>query len=95
MCSKAFDENETEVEHFIPRSVIWINSYKNKILVKKKYNQNKASQHPISYLQSIGQWENFKGRVTKKYMAFEKKDWLSKEEIISLCKIFNNQIGEK
>ena len=80
---EAFDENETEVEHFIPRSVIWINSYKNKILVKKKYNQNKASQHPISYLQSIGQWENFKGRVTKKYMAFEKKDWLSKEEIIN------------
>ncbi|MDY0052092.1 MAG: type II CRISPR RNA-guided endonuclease Cas9, partial [Aliarcobacter sp.] len=28
---EAFDENETEVEHFIPRSVIWINSYKNKI----------------------------------------------------------------
>lgn len=80
---EAFDENETEVEHFIPRSVIWINSYKNKILVKKKYNQNKASQHPISYLQSIGQWENFKGRVSKKYMAFEKKDWLIKEEIIN------------
>lgn len=80
---EAFDENETEVEHFIPRSVIWINSYKNKILVKKKYNQNKASQHPISYLQSIGQWENFKGRVSKKYMASEKKDWLSKEEIIN------------
>lgn len=80
---EAFDENETEVEHFIPRSVIWINSYKNKILVKKKYNQNKGSLHPISYLQSIGQWENFKGRVSKKYMAFEKKDWLSKEEIIN------------
>jgi CRISPR-associated endonuclease Csn1 len=80
---EAFDENETEVEHFIPRSVIWINSYKNKILVKKKYNQNKGSLHPISYLQSIGQWENFKGRVEKKYMAFEKKNWLSKEEIIN------------
>ena len=80
---EAFDENETEVEHFIPRSKIWINSYKNKILVKKKYNQNKGSLHPISYLQSIGQWENFKGRVSKKYMAFEKKDWLCKEEIIN------------
>lgn len=80
---EAFDENETEVEHFIPRSVIWINSYKNKILVKKKYNQNKGSLHPISYLQSISQWENFKGRVEKKYMASNKKDWLSKEEIIN------------
>jgi len=80
---EAFDENETEVEHFIPRSVIWINSYKNKILVKKKYNQNKGSQHPIDYLNSIGQWENFKGRVQSNFMAFNKKDWLTKEDIIN------------
>ncbi len=79
---EAFDENETEVEHFIPRSVIWINSYKNKILVKKKYNQEKGSQHPVDYLKSIGEWENFKGRIEKTYMAFNKKDWLTKEDII-------------
>ena len=80
---EAFDENETEVEHFIPRSIIWINSYKNKILVKKKYNQNKGSQHPIQYLQSIGQWEKFCGRVTQSFMDFKKKDWLTKEDIIN------------
>lgn len=80
---EAFDENETEVEHFIPRSVIWINSYKNKILVKKKHNQNKGSQHPIKYLKSIGQWENFQGRVQDSFIAFNKKDWLSKEDIIN------------
>jgi CRISPR-associated endonuclease Csn1 len=77
------DEMEVEVEHFIPRSVIWINSYKNKILVKKKYNQNKGSQHPIEYLKSIGQWENFKGRVQSKFMDFKEKDWLTKEDIIN------------
>jgi len=79
----AFDENLTEVEHFIPRSVIWINSFKNKVLVKKKYNQNKGSTHPIEYLKSIGQWENFKGRVQKVFMPFNKKDWLTKEDIIN------------
>ncbi len=79
---EAFDEHETEVEHFIPRSVIWINSYKNKILVKKKYNQEKGSTHPVEYLKSIGEWENFKGRITKTYIAFNKKDWLTKEDII-------------
>ena len=79
---EAFDENETEVEHFIPRSVIWINSYKNKILVKKKYNQDKGSTHPVDYLKSIGEWGNFKGRIEKTYIAFNKKDWLTKEDII-------------
>lgn len=80
---EAFDNEQTEVEHFIPRSVIWINSYKNKILVKKKYNQNKGSSHPVSYLKSIGQWENFQGRVEKLFMVFNKKDWLTKEDIIN------------
>jgi CRISPR-associated endonuclease Csn1 len=50
---EAFDENTTEIEHFIPRSTIWINSYKNKILVKKEYNRNKLDKHPIAYLKSI------------------------------------------
>lgn len=80
---EAFDENETEVEHFIPRSVIWINSYKNKILVKKKYNQNKGSSHPVQYLKSIGQWEEFCGRVKQNFMDSKKKDWLSKEDVIN------------
>jgi len=80
---EAFNEEVTEVEHFIPRSVIWINSYKNKILVKKKYNQNKGSKHPVEYLKSVGEWENFKGRVNDAFIAPNKKNWLTKEEIIS------------
>jgi len=79
---EAFDANETEIEHFIPRSVIWINSFKNKILVKKKYNQDKGSSHPVEYLKSIGEWENFKERVAKTGISLKKKDWLTKEDII-------------
>lgn len=78
----AFDEEETEVEHFIPRSVIWIDSYKNKILIKKKANQNKSSDNPVSYLKSIAQWDNFRARVEDTFMPFNKKDWLTKEDAI-------------
>lgn len=80
---EAFDENETEIEHFIPRSVIWINSFKNKIIVKKKANQDKSNGHPISYLSSKGQWEDFKGRVQNSFMDKKKKAWLSDENIIN------------
>ena len=80
---EAFNEEKVEIEHFIPRSTIWINAYKNKILVKKKYNQNKGSQHPIKYLKSIGEWENFRGRVSGTSMDARKKEWLTNEEIIN------------
>ncbi len=80
---EAFNESKVEREHFIPRSTIWINSYKNKILVKKKYNQNKHSQHPIAYLKSIGEWENFKGRVKDSFLDVRKKEWLTDEELIN------------
>lgn len=78
---EAFDETLTEIEHFIPRSVIWINSQKNKILVHKKCNQNKGSQNPIAYLKSIGEWENFIGRI-KLHPKNPKHKWLTDETTI-------------
>ncbi len=85
----AMDENITEVEHFIPRSKIWIDSYKNKILVLKKYNQNKRNQHPVSFLNSIGEWDNFIGRVNEFLSNKDKKFWLTNEENIQ--KIWDNE----
>ncbi len=79
---EALDENIAEVEHFIPRSVIWINSQKNRILVHKKCNQNKGSQNPMVYLKSIGEWENFKGRV-KLHPKNPKYKWLTDEDVIN------------
>jgi len=79
---EAFDETCTEIEHFIPRSVIWINSQKNKILVHKKCNQDKGSQNPMDYLKSIGEWENFKGRI-KLHSKSPKYRWLTDESIIN------------
>ncbi|MFY9075494.1 type II CRISPR RNA-guided endonuclease Cas9 [Malaciobacter mytili] len=82
---EALDENITEIEHFIPRSKIWINSNKNKILVFKKYNQEKGDKNPIFYLKSKNQWENFQHRV-KEYLGKNKQDkinWLTNEELIN------------
>lgn len=85
----ALDENITEIEHFIPRSKIWIDSQKNKILVLKKYNQNKSDQHPIIFLKSIGEWENFVGRVNEYILNKDKKFWLIDEKNIE--KIYNDK----
>jgi len=79
----ALDETETEVEHFIPRSKIWINSYKNKILVLKKYNQDKGNSHPITFLKSKNQWEDFKERVKENINNKNKIVWLIDEKIIN------------
>ena len=78
-----FDANETEVEHFIPRSKILVDGYKNKILVKKKDNQDKGSQHPLEYFKKSNQWENFKGRVESKIKDKRKIKWLTDENIIN------------
>ncbi|WP_428023254.1 type II CRISPR RNA-guided endonuclease Cas9 [Arcobacter sp.] len=80
---EALDERQTEVEHFIPRSKIWINSYKNKILVFKKYNQNKSDTHPIIYLKSKNTWEDFKYRVNENIANKNKVFWLTDEENIN------------
>lgn len=85
----ALDENITEIEHFIPRSKIWIDSYKNKILVLKKFNQNKSNQNPVLFLKSIGEWENFQGRVNKYIISKDKKNWLIDESNIE--KIYNDE----
>jgi len=80
---EALDETQTEVEHFIPRSKIWINSYKNKILVFKKYNQNKGNQHPITYLKSKNTWEDFKDRIEENLTNKNKVFWLTNEDNIN------------
>lgn len=80
---EALDETQTEVEHFIPRSKIWINSYKNKILVLKKHNQNKSDKHPVSYLKSNNMWENFQDRVKETLHNQNKVFWLTDEENIN------------
>ena len=80
---EALDEIQTEVEHFIPRSKIWINLNKNKILVFKKHNQNKIDKHPIIYLKSKTAWEDFQHRVNEHISNKSKVFWLTNEDNIN------------
>lgn len=80
---EALDETKTEIEHFIPRSRIWINSYKNKILVFKEYNQNKSDKNPIIYLKSKNAWEDFQDRVKEYVSNKDKVFWLTNEDNIN------------
>ncbi|QFR50163.1 type II CRISPR RNA-guided endonuclease Cas9 [Sulfurimonas lithotrophica] len=79
---EALDEEECEIEHFIPRSHFWNNSQKNTILVLKKHNQNKTDVPPMEYLKQIGKWEDYKAAVHNSSMKESKKDWLTNEEKI-------------
>ena len=78
----ALDEEQCEIEHFIPRSHFWNNSQKNTILVLKKYNQNKTNTFPIDYLKQINKWEDFKEHVKNSKMQKNKKEWLTNEDKI-------------
>lgn len=80
---EALDEAQTEIEHFIPRSKIWINSYKNKILVFKKHNQNKGDKHPITYLKSKNSWKDFQHRASEILSNKSKVFWLTNEDNIN------------
>ncbi|RXJ83242.1 type II CRISPR RNA-guided endonuclease Cas9 [Arcobacter cloacae] len=88
---EALDETVSEVEHFIPRSKIWINSYKNKILVFKKHNQNKGDKHPIIYLKSKNAWEDFTHRVSEVLSNKSKVFWLTNEDNINKIYDENNK----
>lgn len=78
---EALDEKATEIEHFIPRSVLWVDAYKNKVLVLTKANQDKASQNPITFLGA--NWENFVGRVRSSGFSEAKKEWLTNVDQIN------------
>lgn len=80
---EVLDEEKCEVEHFIPRSHIWIDSQKNKFLVLKKHNQNKTNESPVNYLKRIGRWEAFRAAVQNSKMRENKKEWLTNEEKIA------------
>jgi len=87
---QALDENITEVEHFIPRSRIWIDSYKNKVLVFKKSNQDKSNKHPVEFFKSTAKWDQFVGRVNGNILLNkDKKFWLTNENNIQ--KIWDNE----
>lgn len=81
------DFDDVEIEHFIPRSKIFINSNKNRILVYKKENRDKNDLNPINFLGT--KFDDFAGRVKEKLTNKEKIKWLTDKEVINSA--YNNE----
>lgn len=83
--------NHYEVDHIIPRSVSFDNSYQNKVLVKQTENSKKGNRTPYQYLNS-GEaklsYNQFKQHVlnlskSKDRISKKKKDYLLEERDIN------------
>ena len=56
-----------EIDHAIPFSRSFDDSYNNKVLIKTRENQNKRNRTPYEYLTTNGKWEVFEGWVKSTY----------------------------
>lgn len=67
-----------EIDHAIPYSRSYDDSYNNKVLCLTKENREKTNQTPFEYLSSKGIWEEFKGRILASHSINRRK----KEKIL-------------
>ncbi len=70
--------NEVQVDHILPYSKSYDDSYSNKVLVLTDANQNKKNRTPYQWFISEGKdkWETFKKRVNASNVRESKKDKL-------------------
>lgn len=77
---RLFEPGYVEIDHIVPYSISYDNSYDNKVLVKTKENQNKANRLPLQYME--GERANkFRVRVQRSTLSYRKKQRLLKESI--------------
>ena len=55
-----FDNNIVQVDHILPYSRTFDDSYYNKTLVLTKYNQDKGNKTPYEWLGKTDKWNDFK-----------------------------------
>lgn len=67
-----FKSENVQVDHIIPFSQSFDDSFQNKVLVFTSENQNKTNQTPRGWL-TDSKWEEFNARVTEMYPANSKK----------------------
>ena len=77
---KLFDPNYVEIDHIIPYSKCFDDSYKNKVLVLAKENREKGNRLPLEYMDSE-QRQHFIVWVNSKVKDFRKKRNLLREKI--------------
>lgn len=78
--SRLFEPNYAEVDHIIPYSISFDNSYKNKVLVLAEENRNKSNRLPLQYL--TGQRRNdYIVWVRSNIKDYRKQQLMLKEQI--------------
>lgn len=77
-----FRDGYAEVDHIIPYSISFDDSYRNKVLVKRKYNREKGNRTPYEYFGSNESWwEKYTALVAATIKDFRKQQILLKKHI--------------
>lgn len=69
-----FDKNLVQIDHILPYSRTFDDSYFNKTLVLSKYNQEKREKTPYEWLGKTQKWSQFKNYVLSLNIPDKKKD---------------------
>lgn len=69
-----FDKNLVQIDHILPYSRTFDDSYFNKTLVFSKYNQEKREKTPYEWLGKTSQWNKFKNYILSLNIPDKKKD---------------------
>lgn len=78
--SRLFEPGYVDIDHIVPYSISFDDSYKNKVLVKSKENRQKGNQLPLQYLKGK-QRDDFIVWVNNTIRDNRKKQLLLKENI--------------
>ena len=78
--NRLYEDNYVQIDHIIPYSRSFDDSFNNKVLVKTRANQEKGNKTPFEWLFTTPRWNDFFDRVCVMYAGnFKKKQNLLKE----------------
>lgn len=78
--NRLFEPGYVDVDHIIPYSICFNDSYANKVLVKSSENREKGNRLPLQWLKGE-KADNFKVYVRSSHLSYQKKQRLLKETI--------------